>query len=174
MIAGGEGWEGNVREDRLRMRAREGHGQLLGRLPRRSAADRGFYSVANVAWADAAAAELVSIPQRGGHKTPARAAFEKSRHFKRAQKFRAGIEGRISVLGRGRGMKRCLLRGRAGFEVLVGAAVLVGDEGRVIRRPDGPVPSGWTTSARFDSRRPHERRRRNSRSRRRYRRLWSL
>jgi IS5 family transposase len=67
---------------------------------------------------------LESIPQRGGHKTPERAAYEKSRRFKRAQKFRAGIEGRISVLGRGRGMKCCRLRGRDRFEVLVGAAVL--------------------------------------------------
>jgi len=66
----------------------------------------------------------VSIPQRGGHKTAARAAFEKSRAFKRAQKFRAGIEGRISVLARGRGMKRCRLHGRPRFELLVGAAVL--------------------------------------------------
>ena len=38
--------------------------------------------------------------------------------------FRAGIEGRISVLFRGRGMKRCRLEGRERFELLVGAAVL--------------------------------------------------
>jgi IS5 family transposase len=42
------------------------------------------------------------IPQRGGHKTPARAAHEKSRAFRFGQRFRAGIEGRISVLFRGR------------------------------------------------------------------------
>jgi IS5 family transposase len=65
-----------------------------------------------------------SVPQRGGRKTAARAAHEKTRIFKRAQKFRAGIEGRISVLFRGRGMKRCALRGRPRFEVFVGAAVL--------------------------------------------------
>ena len=116
--------DGNPPDDPLLIPALERHCQLFGRLPRRSAADRGFYSVANVAWADTAAAELVSIPQRGGHKTPARAAFEKSRAFKRAQKFRAGIEGRISVLARGRGMKRCRLHGRQRFELLVGGAVL--------------------------------------------------
>jgi transposase, IS5 family len=116
--------DGNPPDDPLLVPALERHCQLFGHLPRRSAADRGFYSVANVAWADAAAAELVSIPQRGGHKTPERTAFEKSRAFKRAQKFRAGIEGRISVLARGRGMKRCRLHGRQRFELLVGAAVL--------------------------------------------------
>jgi IS5 family transposase len=49
---------------------------------------------------------VVSIPQRGGQKTAKRAAFEKTPAFKQGQRFRAGIEGRISVLFRGRGMKR--------------------------------------------------------------------
>jgi transposase, IS5 family len=100
------------------------HGQQFGMVPRIYAADRGFYSAPNVALVSAAGVALESIPQRGGRKTPQRAAYEKSRRFKHAQKFRAGIEGRISVLARGRGMKRCLLRGRDGFEMLVGAAVL--------------------------------------------------
>ena len=50
--------------------------------------------------------------------------MEKSPAFKKGQRFRAGIEGRISVLFRGRGMKRCLAEGRERFELLVGAAVL--------------------------------------------------
>ena len=53
-----------------------------------------------------------------------RASHEKSPTFKEGQRFRAGIEGRISVLFRGRGMKRCLAEGRERFELLVGAAVL--------------------------------------------------
>jgi IS5 family transposase len=53
-----------------------------------------------------------------------REAHEKSPAFKKGQRFRAGIEGRISVLFRGRGMKRCLAEGRQRFELLVGAAVL--------------------------------------------------
>jgi IS5 family transposase len=68
--------------------------------------------------------KVVSIPQRGGKKTPQREAYEKSPAFKKGQRFRAGIEGRISVLFRGRGMKRCLAEGRQHFELLVGAAVL--------------------------------------------------
>ena len=50
--------------------------------------------------------------------------MERSRAFKKGQRFRAGIEGRISVLFRGRGMKRGLLKSRERFEILVGAAVL--------------------------------------------------
>jgi IS5 family transposase len=66
----------------------------------------------------------VSIPQRGGCKTPQRRAYERSRAFKQGQRFRAGIEGRISVLMRGRGMKRCRAEGAERFALFVGAAVL--------------------------------------------------
>jgi IS5 family transposase len=64
------------------------------------------------------------IPQAGGNRSAEREALEKSRSFKRGQRFRAGIEGRISVLFRGRGMKRALVEGREHFDLLVGAAVL--------------------------------------------------
>jgi hypothetical protein len=67
---------------------------------------------------------VACIPQCGGQRTAEREAYEKSRAFKEGQRFRAGIEGRISVLFRGRGMKRCLANGREGFELWVGAAVL--------------------------------------------------
>lgn len=51
--------------------------------------------------------------------------------FKNGQRFRAGIEGRISVLFRGRGMKRCLAEGRDRFELWVGAAVLANNLMRI-------------------------------------------
>ena len=56
----------------------------------------------------------LGFPQCGGQKTPEPAAHEKSVPFKNGQRFRAGIEGRISVSGRG--MKRRLDRGRERFE----------------------------------------------------------
>jgi IS5 family transposase len=74
---------------------------------------------------------VVSIPQRGGKKTAKREAYEKSPAFKEGQRFRAGIEGSISVLFRGRGMKRCLAEGRQRFELLVGAAVLANNLMRI-------------------------------------------
>ena len=67
---------------------------------------------------------MVSIPQRGGCKTPQRRAHERSPAFKQGQRFRARIEGRISVLMRGRGMKRCRAEGAERFALFVGAAVL--------------------------------------------------
>lgn len=100
------------------------HRETFGTVPMLYAADRGFYSVHNIAALADAGVTVESVPQRGGHKTPSRTAHEKKRVFKHAQKFRAGIEGRISVLFRGRGMKRCELHGRERFEVFVGAAIL--------------------------------------------------
>lgn len=100
------------------------HRETFGNAPRVYSADRGFFSPANIEKCEAAGVELVCIPQRGGKKSSAQESHEKSPSFKSAQRFRAGIEGRISVLFRGRGMKRCLAEGRERFELLVGAAVL--------------------------------------------------
>jgi len=88
------------------------------------AGDRGFYSPTNIDALRAAGVGLECVPQRGGQRTSERAAHEKSRRFKRGQKFRAGIEGRISVLGRGRGMKRCRFKGQHRFELFIGLVVL--------------------------------------------------
>ena len=74
---------------------------------------------------------LVCVPQRGGQRTAEQEELERSRAFKKGQRFRAGIEGRISVLFRGRGMKRCLFKGRDRFEILVGAAVLANNLMRI-------------------------------------------
>ena len=83
--------------------------------------------------------KVVCIPQRGGTKTPEREAYEKSREFKDGQRFRAGIEGRISVLFRGRGMKRCLAEGRERFELWVAAAVLANNLMKIAALVDGPI-----------------------------------
>jgi IS5 family transposase len=100
----------------------ERHQETFGLAPVLYSSDRGFFSAENIkACQDV---KLLCIPQRGGKRTAKRQALEKSSEFKKGQRFRVGIEGRISVLFRGRGMKRCLAEGRDRFEVLVGAAVL--------------------------------------------------
>jgi IS5 family transposase len=100
------------------------HTQTFGRVPELYGSDRGFFSEKNVASCAQQGVTVVCIPQRGGKKAPEREAYEKSADFKAGQRFRAGIEGRISVLFRGRGMKRCLAEGHERFELLVAAAVL--------------------------------------------------
>lgn len=100
------------------------HKHSFGHAPDVFAGDRGFHSAANVDACRNSGVNVESIPQRGGGKSAEREAYEKTRAFKQAQRFRAGVEGRISVLMRGRGMRRCLSHGRARFEVFVGMAVL--------------------------------------------------
>jgi len=100
------------------------HKDAFGSVPQLYGSDRGFFSESNVTSCERGGVKVVCIPQRGGKKTPEREAYEKSPAFKKGQRFRAGIEGRISVLFRGRGMKRCLAEGYERFELWVGAAVL--------------------------------------------------
>jgi IS5 family transposase len=107
------------------------HRQAFGRVPELYGSDRGFFSEQNLAASKHDGVKVVCIPQRGGRKTAEREAYENSADFKQGQRFRAGIEGRISVLFRGRGMKRCLAQGRDRFELLVGAAVLANNLMRI-------------------------------------------
>jgi IS5 family transposase len=134
--------EGNPADTAQVQASLERHQQIFNDSPDLYAGDRGFYSADNVNDCQKAGVSLVCIPQRGGQKTAEREAFERSRAFKKGQRFRAGIEGRISVLFRGRGMKRCRAKGRDRFEVLVGAAVLANNLLRIadLLRNRTPAP----------------------------------
>jgi len=123
--------EGNPNDEKHVEPSLQRHREIFGHAPHLYGTDRGFYNENNLRACQQAGVRVVSIPQRGGQKTPRRQAFEKSPAFKKAQRFRAGIEGRISVLFRGRGMKRCRANGRPRFELLVGAAVLANNLMRI-------------------------------------------
>jgi len=116
--------EGNPGDDQQVEPSLERHKETFGHAPALYGSDRGFFSEKNVKSCKQNGVKVVCIPQRGGKKTAKREAYEKSPAFKNGQRFRAGIEGRISVLFRGRGMKRCLAEGHQRFELWVGAAVL--------------------------------------------------
>jgi IS5 family transposase len=107
------------------------HKKIFGHAPEVYGSDRGFFSEKNVKSCKRNGVKVVCIPQCGGQKTAERKAYENSPDFKKGQRFRAGIEGRISVLFRGRGMKRCLAEGRERFELWVGAAVLANNLMRI-------------------------------------------
>src|SRR5207244_7749720 len=68
------------------------HRETFGSAPDLYGSDRGFYSENNVKRCEQEGVKVVSIPQRGGKKTPEREAFEKSPAFKKGQRFRAGVE----------------------------------------------------------------------------------
>jgi len=84
--------------------------------------DRGFFSDENIKRARRSSS---SAFRSGVEKEPLNGKRLKGAlSSRRDNAFGAGIEGRISVLFVGRGMKRCLAEGRDRFEVLIGAAVL--------------------------------------------------
>jgi transposase, IS5 family len=116
--------DGNPSDQDQVKAALDRHQKTFRRSPELCSLDRGFFSEKNLVLCQRAGVKMVCVPQCGGKKTPEREAYENSPVFKKGQRFRAGIEGRISVLFRGRGMKRCLAEGRQRFELLVGAAVL--------------------------------------------------
>jgi transposase, IS5 family len=123
--------KGNPSDEQHVEASLERHKEAFGHAPKLYGADRGFFSEKNVTRCEQVGVTVVCIPQRGGKRTPEREAFEKSAAFKEGQRFRAGIEGRISVLFRGRGMKRCLAEGNERFELWVGAAVLANNLMRI-------------------------------------------
>jgi len=116
--------DGNPVDEQHVVASLERHKQTFGDVPELYGSDRGFFSEKNVMSCKQEGVKVVCIPQRGGTKAPEREAYEKSREFKDGQRLRAGIEGRISVLFRGRGMKRSLAERRERFELWVAAAVL--------------------------------------------------
>ena len=123
--------EGNPPDEQQVEASLECHKENFRRAPKVYSGDRGFYSEENERSCKCQGVRKVCLPQRGGKKTARRTALEKSPDFKKGQRFRAGIEGTISVLFRGRGMKRCLAEGRQRFEVWVGAAVLANNLMRI-------------------------------------------
>jgi len=125
--------DGNASDENHVPTSLDNHRNMFGSAPQTYATDRGFHNASNEKVCRDAGVTSPSIPQRGGQKTPERAATEKTPAFKQAQRFRAGIEGTISVLLRGRGMRRCLGRGKERFELLIGAAVLTNNLMRIAR-----------------------------------------
>jgi IS5 family transposase len=101
----------------------EAHQRNLGRVPRLVAADAGFYSQAQERAIQEQGVKWVSVPNRST-RSAARKDLEKSRWFKKAQAWRTGCEGRISVLKRRHGLSRCRYSGVEGMKRWVGLGVM--------------------------------------------------
>jgi transposase, IS5 family len=99
------------------------HRDQFGHPPHTVAADRAFSTTANEHYASQAGVRCVAIP-KPGKCSAQRRAWEQRPAFRRAARFRAGIEGRISVLKRGFGLRRCRYHGIAGMERWVGWGIL--------------------------------------------------
>jgi IS5 family transposase len=99
------------------------HARAFGRPPDVLAGDRGTYSPENERLAREWGVRCVALPQPGA-KAPARRCHEQQRWFRRAHRFRAGVEGRISVLKRRGWLGRCRDRGEDGFHRWIGWGVI--------------------------------------------------
>jgi transposase, IS5 family len=84
----------------------EAHRKSFGRVPELITGDRGLYSVENEQLAHEAGIKRVALP-KSGRTSQERQRYEKQRWFRRGFRFRAAIEGRISVLRRSYGLGRC-------------------------------------------------------------------
>jgi transposase, IS5 family len=99
------------------------HQAIFGRAPDLAAGDRGFSSARNEQAAIDRGVRRVVLP-RSGPKSPARRAYEHQRWFRRGQRWRVGCEGRISVLKRRHGLRRCRYHGVDGMHRWVGFGVI--------------------------------------------------
>jgi len=116
--------EGNPPDDPYVPPALGHHQQLFGHVPDELSGDRSFFSPDNEALARQLGIKHIALP-RAGRLTPERREHENQVWFKKAQRFRAGVEGRISVVRRTVQLARCPYRGLAGFERWVGWGIIV-------------------------------------------------
>jgi len=99
------------------------HETHFGRPPEMATGDRGYFSAQNERDAKARGVQKVALPARG-RLSKTRARLQKERWFRRALRWRAGIEATISTLKHPFSMARATYKGENGFERYVGWSVI--------------------------------------------------
>jgi IS5 family transposase len=115
--------EGNPPDQPMLGPALDKHKGIFGHDPRDLAADRGFHAAGQEDDLHKRGVEHVSIPVKG-NKDGRRKRTEKSAWFRRLQAWRAGGEGKISLLKRKYGMRRTKVRGNIPTEIALGWGVI--------------------------------------------------
>jgi len=123
IITSFEGYEKRPSDSELLIPGIESHDEQLGRTPRVVAGDAAFYSAANEKQAHEKGVQRVCVPNRST-KSAERKREQKKPWFRSGQKWRTGCEGRISVLKRRHGLRRCLYKGDSGMQRWVGLGVI--------------------------------------------------
>jgi IS5 family transposase len=90
--------------------------------PKELAADRGYYSAENLVQLGKAGVEKVGIP-KVGRLSRKEKTHQRTKWFRRLQRFRCGIEASISMLKRKFGLNRVLAKGSAGTAIWTGLAI---------------------------------------------------
>jgi IS5 family transposase len=114
---------GNPPDSTSWMPALEQHQASFGRVPEMATGDRGFFSAKNEREAEALGVKKVALPARG-RLSAKRAEQQKQRWFRRALRWRAGIEATMSTLKHPFSMARATYKGGHGFERYVGWCVI--------------------------------------------------
>ena len=99
------------------------HQPLFAHPPRWLVGDRGVHAAGTRERAQAAGVKVVAIPAEGKRSQEQRAQ-EHTRAFKRAYRWRAGIEGRIHSLRRDYGLRRCAYHGEDGMQRWIGLGII--------------------------------------------------
>ena len=99
------------------------HKERFGRAPKMVTADRGFFSALNEREAKQLGVNKVALPARG-RLSKKRVKLQKKRWFRRALKWRGGVESRISTLKHRFAMHRTTYKGDRGFKRYVGWCVI--------------------------------------------------
>ena len=115
--------DGNPADQREWVPALCAHQTCFGRVPEMATADRGFFSAANERQARDLGVEKVAIASRGALSKD-RAKRQKQRWFRRALRWRAGIEGRIGTLKHRFGLLRATYKGDYGFKRYVAWSII--------------------------------------------------
>lgn len=123
IVSGYEVQDGNPADVNAWEPALEKHEETFGRPPRMATGDRGFHSAENERKAKARGVKQVVLPARGVL-SKMRAALQKQRWFRRALRWRGGIEPRIATLKHRFGMARAYYKGDRGFKRFVGWSVI--------------------------------------------------
>jgi IS5 family transposase len=98
------------------------HGKIFGSSPAVLAGDKGFYASREQIRNLSKRIETVSICKKG-RRTAEEDKRESTEEFNAGQRFRAGIEGTISVLKRAFKLSKCFFKGFKNFASSVGCAV---------------------------------------------------
>lgn len=136
--------KGNPEDSTQWEEALKGHEEAFGRAPEMATADRGFYSAANEKAACKRGVKRVALPARG-RLSQSRRELQKQRWFRRALRWRAGIEAEVATLKHRFGMARACYKGEEGFKRAVGWSVIANNLvmiARFERRSRGKPPQG--------------------------------
>jgi IS5 family transposase len=102
------------------------HLRTFGHAPEQASADRGLYSEPNEQTARDLGVTHVILP-KPGYRSKQRKEHESQEWFVLGRRWHAGVEGRISVLKRAHGLRRCLEHGLDGFNRWLGWGIIAGN-----------------------------------------------